>query len=237
MTDWEQFTVEGRLCFSYAEPGAQCIAVQPVDAQDIKTLDSQVKRMAQETGAPFALAAFQVTDWNRELSPWEAPPVFGKDRFGSGASATLQWLESRLLPDLFGRFRLPENTPVILGGYSLAAFFSLWSAYQTDRFAAVAAASPSVWFPGWIEYAQAHSPLTDCVYLSLGDREERTKNKTMARVGDCLRRQYDLLAGRNRVLVWHEGNHFRDTDLRCARAFIWCVHQICGAGESRSVST
>ena len=229
MADLERFTVDGRICFSYTEPEAKCLAVQPVDEHDMETLNSQVKRMALETSTPFALAAFQVTDWNRELSPWDAPPVFGTERFGAGASETLHWLESRLLPDVFGRFRLPQNAPVILGGYSLAAFFSLWSVYQTDRFSAVAAASPSVWFPGWIEYAQSHSLLTDCVYLSLGDREERTKNKTMASVGDCIRSQYDLLADRNRVLVWNEGNHFKDTDLRCARAFVWCVNQICGA--------
>ena len=226
----EQFTVDGRLCLAYAEPEAQCLAIQPVDEQDRKGLHKQLERIIEETRTPFALAAFQVLDWNQELSPWEAPPAFGKEGFGAGASGTLNWLESCLIPALSSRFGFPKDTPVILGGYSLAAFFSLWSAYQTDRFAAVAAASPSVWFPGWIEYAQTHSPLTDCVYLSLGDREERTRNKTMAAVGDCIRRQYDLLAGRNRVLEWNDGNHFKDADLRCARAFSWCINQLCEIG-------
>ena len=224
----EQFTVDSWKCAAYVDAGAKCLAIQPVDEHDLLVLGSQVEYMAAEINVPFALAVFSIADWNRDLSPWEAPPVFGKDNFGSGASETLHALESRLLPDFIRRFGFPADIPVILGGYSLAAFFSLWSVYQADRFSAVAAASPSVWFPGWMEYAEAHSPQADCLYLSLGDREERTKNKLMATVGDCIRAQDRLLSGRKHILEWNEGNHFRDTDRRCARAFTWCIQQLCG---------
>lgn len=44
-----------------------------------------------------------------------------------------------------------------LGGYSLAGLFSLWAAYQTNLFAGIAAASPSVWFPGFLDYAKLTS--------------------------------------------------------------------------------
>ena len=46
--------------------------------------------------------------------------------------------------------------PVILGGYSLGGLFALWSSMQTDRFAAIAAASPSLWIKDWLNYAEAH---------------------------------------------------------------------------------
>jgi predicted alpha/beta superfamily hydrolase len=119
------------------------------------------------------------------------------------------------------------DLPVILGGYSLAGLFALWTAYQTDCFAAVAAVSPSVWFPEWIGYAETHSPFVRKVYLSLGDKEEKTRNPVMAQVGSCIRRQLELLQKdetiNDCVLEMNEGNHFKDPDKRCAKAFAWCM--------------
>ena len=67
------------------------------------------------------------------------------------------------------------------GGYSMAGLFSLWAAYQTDAFAGVAAASPSIWFPDFLQYMKEHDIRTESVYLSLGDREEKTRNPVMAK--------------------------------------------------------
>ena len=65
------------------------------------------------------------------------------------------------------------------------------------------------------------------MYLSLGNKEPKTKNRVMATVGDCIRRQQELLteAGIPNTLEWNEGNHFKDPDLRCARGFAWCIKQ------------
>ena len=38
-------------------------------------------------GEDFLLAAFDIRNWNQELSPWEAPPVWGTEAFGNGAAA------------------------------------------------------------------------------------------------------------------------------------------------------
>ena len=54
-------------------------------------------------------------DWNRELSPWEAPPVFGKVPFGGGPEDTLRFVE-RLLPVLRARLAPCDDVPVCLGG-------------------------------------------------------------------------------------------------------------------------
>ena len=40
-----------------------------------------------------------------------------------------------------------------------------------------------------------HDVRTDSVYLSLGDREEKTRNPVMATVGDCIREGHELLLG------------------------------------------
>ena len=118
--------------------------------------------------------------------------------------------------------------PIVLGGYSLAGFFALWAAYQTDRFEAVMAASPSVWFPGWLGYAETYKPKANAIYLSLGSKEEKTRHPVMRTVGDCIRRQAELLeAGQiSHVLEWNPGNHFLDADLRCAKGFSWCLRHL-----------
>lgn len=66
----------------------------------------------------------------------------------------------------------------------MAGLFSLWAAYQTDTFAGVAAASPSIWFPDFLQYMKEHDIRTESVYLSLGDREEKTRNPDGERI--CL---------------------------------------------------
>ena len=199
-----------------------------MDDHDIEVLDSEVAEVIRFTGGTgFTLAAFRVHDWNADLSPWEAPPVFGSEGFAGGAEKTLSYVTDELIPELAAdRDTTGKAARLLIGGYSLAGFFALWAAYRTDIFSGVAAASPSVWFPGWIGYAEEHSVLTDKVYLSLGDKEEKTRNPVMRTVGDNICRQLELLqadpACGDCTLEMNQGNHFKDADLRMAKAFA-CV--------------
>lgn len=234
----ENLTIGGIACTAYHRGAPKYLLIQPEGGHDPELLDRETDALASATEQAFLFAAFHVRDWNRELSPWKAPAVFGKEAFGGGAEATVRFLLEELIPFLLQRYAVADETPVILGGYSLAALFSLWCACRTERFAAVAAASPSVWFDGWIEYAGAHRPRTKCVYLSLGDREEKAKNRILATVGSCIRTQAALLetAGIDCVLEWNEGNHFRDPDKRCAKGFAWCMNTLEDSeGRIRSV--
>lgn len=144
--------------------------------------------------------------------------MFGGEAFGAGAERTL-----REVLTLTG----DRSKTYILGGYSLAGLFALWAAYQTDAFTAVAAASPSVWFPGFLDYMKANAIHASSVYLSLGDREEKARNPVMASVGERIREVHGLLKeqGVNTILEWNQGNHFRDADLRTARAFAWVMER------------
>ena len=219
------FELDGRAVTLYTDDSPQILFLQPVDEHDTKLLDAEIEAM-RNCALPFALAAFAVKDWNRELSPWEAPPVFGKVPFGGGAEDTLRFVE-RLLPVLRARLALGDDVPVCLGGYSLAGLFALWAATRTETFSGVAAASPSVWFPGWLDYVQAHPIRADTIYLSLGDREERTKNPVMATVGQCIRALHGLLQAEHTVtLEWNRGNHFQDSEKRTARAFLWLAQSM-----------
>ena len=215
-----EISIDGRLCFLYQDEAATHLLIQPTDEHDLELLDQEIEAIKKMSDKPFSLVAFMIKDWNQELTPWAAPAVFGKVPFGSGAEKTLEFITSRLLPEV------QENIPhLILGGYSLAGLFALWAGYQTDKFDGIVAASPSVWFPKWIEYATDNKPLAKSIYLSLGDKEEKAKNPVMAQVGNAIRRQNELLTGQmdNTILEWNPGNHFVDSEKRTAKGFAWVM--------------
>ena len=81
----ETLTVCGRNCIVYRGAQPKTILIQPMGAHEQNTLDAEIDLIEQRCGDGFLFAAFPVLDWNRELSPWDAPPVFGKEGFGHGA--------------------------------------------------------------------------------------------------------------------------------------------------------
>ena len=209
----------------------QIILIEVLEEDMIGEITEQYHILSEVTRQPILFAGYIVDDWNRDLSPWEAEPVFGNKGFGNGAKDTLNDIVSSFIPQIIKEYELEENIPVILGGYSLAGLFSLWSAYQTDRFAAIMAASPSVWFKDWIEYARARDIRCRNVYLSLGNAESKTKNRQMKKVSECIKEQFDILTECeiiNSTLEWNEGNHFTEVGQRCVKGYVWCMEQISG---------
>ena len=189
---------------------------------ELQSMDYEVATIEQSS-RNFLFAAIPVESWNDALSPWEAPAVWGKQGFSGKAGDALRFLTEQVMPTLKQQFELSENVKIILGGYSLAGLFALWVSTQTNLFYGVAAASPSVWFPGWMEFEQRHPIQTQHIYLSLGDKEEHTKSTVMAAVGDNIRALHSQLTARgvDCTLEWNIGGHFKDADLRTARAFQW----------------
>lgn len=230
------FVLESRNCTIYHGEQPAYLLIRPVGRHEAEMQDQLTEALCTETREPFLLAGFEVEDWNRDLSPWKEPPVFGPEGFGDGAASTLRFILESLIPALKERYALPDDIPVVLGGYSLAGLFSLWSAYQTDAFTASAAASPSVWFIGWIDYARSHQFRGKYAYLSLGDRESRTRNPVMAKVDKCIRTQQELLSqsGIDCALEWNKGDHFRESGIRSAKGFAWCVRSIARDAETKA---
>ena len=223
----KQVQIGNRPCRIYGTDCAEYLLLQMTDEHELQNMDSEVEAIAQ-SGRNFLFAAIPVKSWNDELSPWEAPAVWGKESFGGNAAGALRFLTEQVIPTLKQQFALPGNVRIVLGGYSLAGLFALWASTQTALFSGVAAASPSVWFPGWMEFEQQHPIQAQRIYLSLGDREERTKNLTMAAVGGNIRALHRELAGRgkNCTLEWNNGGHFKDADLRTAKAFRWAMEDM-----------
>ena len=220
-------TVDGRECFVSGSAHPRYILVQTLGRHERGIFDSTVELISGATGVPFVLAAFQVFDWELDLTPWHDDAINRNPEVGTQTGQTLRYVTESLLPALETGY---GKLPVILGGYSLGGLFALWSSMQTDRFAAIAAASPSLWIKGWLDYACVHPVNAGKVYLSLGDQEEHVKNKSIARVGDCVRGEYELLkvqlGSENCTLVWNRGGHFQDGDKRQAAAFSWCIEAL-----------
>ena len=207
--------------FQSGEKGARIVLLRAAGDHDLKESDTIIRGVREQTGEDVCLYSLKVRNWNTDLSPWEAPPVFGSEGFGGGAGETLKdFLE--LCRD--------DGRSYYIGGYSLSGLFALWAAYQTDLFAGVAAASPSVWFPGFTDYMREHEMRSKTVYLSLGDKEEKSSNPVMARVGDCIREGCELLKGQgvDCILEWNQGGHFKDAGIRTATAFAKAVSRSMG---------
>ncbi|MBO4374267.1 MAG: esterase [Lachnospiraceae bacterium] len=204
---------------TYGKADADTVLIQMADTHDLEEMESEVSEIKKLCSRDFCLTAVKIHNWNRDLSPWHASAVYGNEGFGDGAPDML----SKVL-----KICTDQEKNYIIGGYSLAGLFSLWAVYQTDVFKAAAAASPSLWFPGFIDYMRENRIHTGSVYLSLGDREEKTRNPVMASVGNRIREAHALLDDRgiDTTLEWNPGNHFRDTGIRMAKAFAWVLNRL-----------
>ena len=227
----EKLLIDGKRCLLNSVGEPEVLLVEPMDEQDLEFLDRELGILKAEAGRPFALAALIIEDWNSELAPWPAEPVFGKDPFTGGAPDTLRLIEETLIPKAESLFPSLKNGRRIIGGYSLSALFALWCAYESGSFDGIAAASPSVWYPGWMEFVRNHSPKAHNIYLSLGDKEYKSRNRTLATVETCIREYSEILSateGVRTTLEWNPGNHFVEADLRTAKAFLWALESVSG---------
>ena len=218
----KEIFIDDVRCRIFTSGSPSFILLQPTARHEIPTLESEASKIAAATDVPFVLVTFEVKDWTLDLLPWVDRNISREEDLR--APVTLDFVLQSLLPaleDLYGAL------PVIIGGYSLGGLFALWASTYTERFCGVAAASPSLWIRDWMPFIRKHPPLASSIYLSLGEREENVKNQAIAKVGECVRETYRLLAeSRHCILAWEEGNHFADNDGRLARAFAWCLGEM-----------
>ena len=160
-------------------------------------------------------------DWEHDMTPWECPPLYpsGKACTG-GADEYLEILLAEIIPDAMESVKgSPEYTAI--AGYSLAGLFAVYSLYNCDAFDRVASVSGSMWFPGFTDYVFGHEmqKKPEMIYLSLGDKEKKTKNPVLRKVQD----NTEILAGHFKdegiQVTWelNPGNHFADASARFAR--------------------
>ena len=210
-------TVDEKEIKLFGKEDAEFLILQTIEERtDPEEIVSSIR---EKTDVPFLYAAITVEDWNRDLSPWYAEPVFGKEAFEGEALRTLIRAEN-VLADLKRRYPFHK---VVLGGYSLAGLFAFYASYVSDSFDRIAAVSPSVWYDGFREFMESHECHAENVYLSLGDREHITKNKRMAAVKDNIEYAASLLKERA-FLEYNPGNHFNDPAGRTAKGFAYLLN-------------
>lgn len=178
----------------------------------------------------YFLIAYPVKDWNREFSPWAAPSLQKQMEFEGGGRETLRWLREEAVPQVEKEYFQGKKQMHMLAGYSLAGLFSLWALCESTDFCGAACCSASLWYPGWEKYAAEHRAAKGSrIYLSLGTKEEKTRNPVMARVGEAVREQYRRLSRDPQVadcvLEWNAGGHFSNPEGRTARGILWLLSE------------
>ena len=175
-------------------------------------------------GSDFSLLSVGGLDWNRDMSPWECAPVMAQDEgYAGGADSYLSLLLEEILPE--GLKRLPESPSWTgIAGYSLAGLFALYALYRTDTFARAASMSGSLWFPGFGDFVRSHDMkwAPEKLYLSLGDKEAKTRNPYLKTVQENTEAAVQLYRDRGLDVIWelNPGNHFRDAELRSAKGIL-----------------
>ena len=175
----------------------------------------------------YSMLAVTGSEWNKDLSPWGADAVFkGDPDFTGGADDYLKRLTEEIIPETIKEHGLRPSVTYI-AGYSMAGLFALYSLYKTGMFDGAASCSGSLWFPGFKEYVFENDLIASPskIYMSLGDREAKTKNKVMATVEDNTKAIYERYrsSGTDVLFEMNQGGHFTDPALRTAKGIAFLI--------------
>ena len=202
---------------------AKIVLLQIIGEHELPLLEDELSHIKAVTrSTDFLFLTVQVDSWNDDLSPWVAEPIFGDAAFGGNAEKLLTRIKNEVIVPLLSDH---QDIKIFAGGYSLAGLFVLWAGCQTKLFEGIAAVSPSVWFPGFVDFVHNNKILTNRVYLSLGDKEAKTRNQILAQVANDIRDVYRSLEDNKLscILAWNQGNHFKEPALRMAKGFAWLM--------------
>lgn len=175
---------------------------------------------------PFHFVSVTGLRWDEELSPWQHEPVVSKSNHFTGeAKQYVRCLTEKIIP--YAEEKLKKPCFRIIAGYSMGGLFALYAPYITGAFSRAVSASGSVWYPGFVEYVKVHDFLhvPDAIYLSLGDKESRTKNQYLNQTENCMRELCSIYQskGIDSVFELNQGNHFRDVPYRLAKGITWLL--------------
>ena len=166
----------------------------------------------------FDCTLIEITNlnWNHDLSPWASPAIMkNDDPFTGGADEYLNLLTEKIIPaaevDIKPIFRG-------LAGYSMAGLFAIYATYRTDKFSRVASMSGSLWFPNFIDFLKSNQMIRipDKMYLSLGDKESKTKNKYLSQVMTCTETVHNCCKDLNISTLFevNSGGHLTEVNQR-----------------------
>lgn len=188
----------------------------------------KVFEAAQAAGCPsFTLVAISDLDWNHDMVPWDSPPAFRNAKpCTGGGDDYLQILVEEIIPTAEkGINGVPSWRGI--AGYSLAGLFALYAIYRTDLFSWVGSISGSLWFPGIKEYIFSHEPKRwpDCMYFSLGDKENKTRNRVLRNVRQNTEEIHAFYRGKgiDTAFQLNPGNHYNQAVERTVDGLCWLL--------------
>lgn len=222
-----------------------------VTAYGMPNTGSDILEELKKDNIEITLVEILIKDWNKQLSPWEAEGIRPEgDMFLGEGKSTLNYILNTVLPiikneiiDMKSRTsetnkEIPdmesgilENDEIYLVGYSLAGLFTLWSLFESDKFAGGVCCSSSLWYPDWKEYVSTRQlRRSEKIFISLGKKESKTSNLLMAGVEDITNFTYKKLLGdrncQNAILVMNPGGHFMNPTKRLADGIRWIVNEL-----------
>ena len=190
-----------------------------------------VKNLSKKTPKKdYIVLAFQVNNWDNDLSPWESKGIKGEYFNGDGIK-TLNFIKNEFFPFFEKKFPEIKNKPKIVGGYSLSGLFSLYCFYATDIFIAVGGMSPSLWFEDWFKFMKDHhaNNKDSFIYLSLGDLEEKSTTKPLD-IGINVKKMYEIVKKdsnvKDSIYELNKGGHFNDGEERTSKGFAWLLERV-----------
>ena len=221
----EKFYAKGKEAVLYHsdEAGSPLIVLNSFADEGRRVIEAAESIEKKE----FNLLCIGDLNWNRDMSPWYCPPIFPKDvPYDGGADEYLKGLLDEILPECLKRVN-GEPAHISIAGYSLAGLFALYALYRTDVFERAAGMSGSLWFPGFKEFALSNEMKRkpDKLYLSLGDKEAKTRNQFLKDVQENTETiaEHYREAGIDVIFEMNPGNHFRDAEIRTAKGILAIV--------------
>lgn len=219
--------IDGKTVTVYpaSAPGKPIVYLNTFDNEGEKVL----RILREQNCSDFTLVTVSGLDWNHELSPWKAPAIFFGDKdFKGEAARFLKVLTEKIIPQV--EAEIADSIPWRgIAGYSLAGLFAIFSLYKTNLFSRAASMSGSFWFPNFKEYALSHElqRLPECVYFSLGDKENKTKNLYLKMVQNNTEEIAAFFQSRgiDTVFELNPGNHYKDTSARSAVGIRWILEK------------
>jgi len=204
-------------------------------AKDLPLLFSQLEPLFEKTVKPFCFVLVPPESWDDDYTPWPAPPAAGREvPFGGKADAFFEKLFCEVFPFVEETCPAVGNAPekTFVMGYSLGGLAALYGALSFPRFAGAASVSGSLWYPGWLSFLEAKGKENRSlrVYLSLGAKEERSKDPLVSQVGEATRaskRLFDrfLLPPAKCRLEFNGGGHFSGIPNRLFKALVWMMEK------------
>ena len=180
----------------------------------------------KELSEKYGVSIFVIpnVNWNDDMTPWAAEGVFKKAKpFGGQAVSFLDKLTNEIIPEEEKSLGVEDAERTIMG-VSLSGLFAVWAGFNTDAFTNIISISGSLWYDGFTEWMNEHTPSLQVkkVCMLLGEKEKNAKDKRMATMEVRTHAAAEILKSKSQAAVTFElveGTHFSPILPRLERAF------------------